>query len=78
MSKFSVLVIEHDWRMRKMLRANLEALGLEVLEAVSARHAFEMVEGRRPDLIMVDSQLPDVDAIRLMSDIRARWAGRGR
>jgi DNA-binding response OmpR family regulator len=50
----SVLAIEQDWRLRKLLRANLEAVGLEVREAVNQQHGLESLEQGRPDLILLD------------------------
>lgn len=74
MSQKSVLVIEHEWRMRKMLRANLQALGLVVWEAVSGRHALGLLTEQWPDLIVIDCQLPDIDVAQLLGEIRALGA----
>ena len=56
-----MLAIEHDWRLRKLIRANLEALGLEVREAVSEQHGLQLLGECRPDLILLDLELPGVD-----------------
>jgi CheY-like chemotaxis protein len=40
-----VLAIEHDWRIRKLIRANLEAVGLVVREAVSEQHGLQLLGG---------------------------------
>ena len=61
-----VLAIEHDWRLRKLIRANLEPLGLEVQEAVSGEHGFELVREGRPDLILLDLDLPNTDIEKLL------------
>jgi CheY-like chemotaxis protein len=66
MKQVAVLVIEHEWRMRKLVRANLEVLGLTVWEAVSGKHALEILHERRPDLIMVDCPLPDIGVVHLL------------
>jgi CheY-like chemotaxis protein len=60
-----VLTIEGDWRIRKLIRANLEPLGLAVEEAVSGEHGLELIRKSVPDLILVDLDLPDVDAMHL-------------
>ncbi len=62
----TVLAIEHDWRIRKLIRANLEPLGMEVREAVSGQHGLQLLDQRQPDLIILDLDLPDVDALRLV------------
>ena len=61
-----VLAIEHDWRLRKLIRANLEPLGLEVQEAVSGEHGLELLREGQPDLILLDLDLPDTDAAQLL------------
>ena len=71
-----VLAIEHDWRIRKLIRANLEALGLEVREAVSEQHGLQLLGECRPDLILVDLELPGVDLLRLVRALRAEMDGR--
>ena len=43
-----MLVIERDWRLRKLIRANLEVLGLEVREAVSGRHGLQLIRQTPP------------------------------
>jgi CheY-like chemotaxis protein len=58
MARYYVLVIEHNWHLRKLIRANLEALGFEVQDAVSERHALQRLEEGRPDLILLDLDLP--------------------
>ena len=71
-----VLVIERDWRMRKLIRVNLEALGLRVREAVSGQHGLGLLGEGMPDLILLDLDLPDVDAGQLFELLRSRIAER--
>ncbi len=71
-----VLAIEHDWRIRKLIRANLEALGLEVREAISEEHGLQLLDECRPDLILLDLELPNVDLPRLVHTLHAGLDGR--
>jgi two-component system chemotaxis response regulator CheY len=70
-----VLTIEHDWRMRKLIRANLEAMGIEVHEAVSGEHGLQLLHEGKPDLILLDLDLPDMDALYLLGTLRDRFRG---
>ena len=70
-----VLVIERNWRIRKLIRANLEALGLGVREAVSEQHAVQLLDECRPDLVLLDVELPGVDVPRLINTFHARLDG---
>jgi DNA-binding response OmpR family regulator len=71
-----VLAIEHDWRIRKLIRANLEPLGIEVSEAVSVQHGLQLLRELQPDLILLDLELPDMDAVHLLEALPARADGR--
>ena len=62
--------------MRKVIRANLEAQGLTVQEAVGGPHGLQMIGERRPDLILLDLDLPDMDVWQLISAFQAIFAGR--
>jgi DNA-binding response OmpR family regulator len=70
-----VLAIEHDWRIRKLIRANLEALGLEVRGAVSGRHGLRLLGEDRPDLIFLDTELPDMEVTDLLNRLQAELSG---
>ncbi len=71
-----MLAIEHDWRLRKLIRANLEPLGLEVREAVSEQHGLQLLGECRPDLILLDLELPGVDLPRLIHTLHVELDGR--
>jgi two-component system KDP operon response regulator KdpE len=75
MSQERVLAIEHDWRMRKLIRANLEPLGMEVREAVDAQHGLRLLAESRPDLILLDLELPGTDALHLLKLLLASLDG---
>ena len=65
-----MLAIEHDWRLCKLIRANLEALGIKVRVAVSGRHGLELLDREQPDLILLDLDLPDTDALSLLVTVQ--------
>jgi len=67
-----VLAIESNWRIRKLIRANLEALGLQVREAVSEQHGLQHIREERPNLILLDLDLPDADAVQLLRDLHGQ------
>ena len=71
-----VLAVECNWRIRKLIRANLEAMGLAVQEAVSGQHALQMLGQAQPDLILVDLDAPGMDALTLLSTIQVLLAGK--
>jgi len=70
-----VLAIEHDWRMRKLLQANLESVGLDVQGAVSGQHGLHLISQMTPDLILLSTELPDIDASYLLERLHAQLSG---
>ncbi len=71
----TVLVVEHDWKMRKLLRANLEALGMVVQEAVSVDHGLVLLGQDDPDLIILDLDFPGVDVLHAVTKVHAGAKG---
>jgi DNA-binding response OmpR family regulator len=76
MGGLSVLAIEQDWRIRTLIRANLEALGIEVREAVSLQHGLQLLQECLPKLILLDLDLPNTDAVRFLCDLDLRSDGK--
>jgi DNA-binding response OmpR family regulator len=73
-----VLVIDDDPPIRLLCRVNLEAEGMEVLEAVDGAAGLELARTAHPDVILLDVTLPGLDgwevAAQLASDERTRSA----
>jgi two-component system KDP operon response regulator KdpE len=66
----SVLVVEDDAEARHMLARALATRGYRVEEAASGLDALERWERRRPDVIVLDLGLPDVDGLQVVRRIR--------
>ena len=54
-----VLVVDDESDVRRFLTAVLEKRGHETLTAADGREAFEVAEREKPDLIILDLQMPD-------------------
>ncbi len=68
-----VLVVEDEPQMRRFLRAALESHGHRVLEAVTAREGLMLATSHRPELILLDLGLPDLDGLELTTRLR-EWS----
>jgi DNA-binding response OmpR family regulator len=70
----TVLVIDDEAPIRLLCRVNLEAEGLEVLEAPDGAAGLELARERRPDAILLDVMMPGLDgwavAEQLLTDER--------
>ena len=68
-----ILNVEDNPVLRRMLRQFLEAKGFTVIEATDGKEAIERARGERPDLILMDVQLPvlsGLDATRAIKSTR--------
>ena len=66
-----VLVVEDNERNMKLFRDVLQASGYRTLEATTGERAVELVLEHRPDLVLMDIQLPDIDGIEALDRLRA-------
>jgi len=67
----TVLVVEDDDEQRAVLVRDLRARGYRPVEAVDGRSAIERWESRRPDIVLLDLGLPDVEGVRIIRRIRS-------
>lgn len=65
-----VLVVDDERAIRKYLRAALNAQGYTVYETGSGKEAIQMVVADRPDLIILDLGLPDLDGVEVTRQLR--------
>ena len=65
-----LLVVEDDEPTRRTLRDYLVRRGYRVDEAASAGEALRAWDARRPDLVLLDLGLPDLDGVDLIRRIR--------
>ena len=56
-----VLVVDDTLRIRELLADYLETEGFEVRTATNGRDALEVLDGWRPDLIVLDLSMPEMD-----------------
>jgi two-component system KDP operon response regulator KdpE len=69
----TVLVIDDEPQIRRVLRSTFEEEGLRVLEAASGREGADLAAAQRPDLVVLDLGLPDMTGIAVCKEIRA-WS----
>jgi len=71
-----VLVVDDERSIRLLCRVNLVASGIDVLEASDGREGLELARQERPDLVLLDVMMPELDgwtvARELAADERTR------
>ncbi len=68
-----VLVVEDEKQIRRFVRTSLEAQGHKVFEAQSAKEGLVEAGTRKPDLVILDLGLPDLDGVEFIRDLRT-WS----
>jgi DNA-binding response OmpR family regulator len=64
-----VLVIDDEAPIRLLCRVNLEAEGMEVLEAADGLSGLEAARARRPDIVLLDVMMPGLDGWRVAEEL---------
>lgn len=67
---FSILVIDDEAQIRKLLEISLEANDYKVLFAVNGKEGITMSASHQPDLILLDLGLPDEDGQVILKKLR--------
>jgi len=68
-----ILVIDDEVQIRRMLRISLDAHGYRVKEATTSQEGVQQAAMSRPDLIILDLNLPDKSGLETLKDIR-EWS----
>ena len=67
------LVVDDEVQIRRLLRLVLEAENYKVHEAETGQQALMEVATRRPDIVLLDLGLPDVDGLAVLKRLR-EWS----
>jgi two-component system chemotaxis response regulator CheY len=67
-----VLVVDDAALVRRFYRVALEAAGFDVLEALNGLEALENLLAEAVDLLIVDINMPQMDGITFLRELRAR------
>jgi len=67
------LIIDDEVQIRRLLRLALEARGYVVSEAENGRLGLQEAVFQRPDVILLDLGLPDMDGIEVLKNLR-EWS----
>src|SRR5450755_675354 len=69
-----VLVIDDDASARRLVRLILRADPLRIIEAATGVEGLSRASAERPEVILVEQALPDIDGIEIIEALRARSA----
>jgi two-component system, OmpR family, KDP operon response regulator KdpE len=75
MNNATILVVDDEPQIRRVLRATLSGSGFDVIEAKNGQEAIEMVMREHPDLILLDVNMPGMSGFEVCSKIRLSFSG---
>jgi two-component system KDP operon response regulator KdpE len=67
------LVIDDEPQIRRLLRVTLEANGYRVFDAATGQEGIAQAAQRRPDVVLLDLGLPDLDGVQVLKRLR-EWS----
>ena len=67
----TILAVDDSPSMRQMVRATLESAGYGVFEAADGQEALDWARKNSVDLVISDVNMPNMDGIQLVSELRA-------
>lgn len=70
MNAASILVVDDEPQIRRVLRSTLTFRGYELLEAGSGEEALELARKVKPDLILLDVNLPGMSGVETCRELR--------
>src|SRR5690242_19151687 len=69
-----ILVVDDEPAIRRLLRTSLAANDYRTVEAENGKAALDLVAREKPDLLILDLGLPDIDGLEVIRTIRANSA----
>jgi two-component system cell cycle response regulator DivK len=65
-----ILIVEDNEKNMKLVRDVLQAKGYDTIEAVTGEEGIRLATERKPDLILMDIQLPGINGIEALRALR--------
>jgi CheY-like chemotaxis protein len=75
MSNATILVVDDEPQIRRVLQAALSSNGYDVIEAKNGKEAITAVLREHPDLILLDVNMPGMSGFEACSKIRMSFGG---
>ncbi|MBI4188814.1 MAG: response regulator transcription factor [Chloroflexi bacterium] len=70
MAKGKILVVDDERKILSLVRAYLETEGYQVVEATNGRQALDVFRREKPDMVVLDLMLPELDGLEVCREIR--------
>ena len=68
----TILVVDDEFDTREVLKDRLESLNYRVLTAATGEEGLERLERENPQMVLLDIELPDMNGLEMLGEIRKR------
>lgn len=68
----TVLIVEDEKNLLELYRSELTAEGYDVIVASTGKQAVELLKSKRPDVVVMDIRMPEMDGIEALGKVVAR------
>ena len=69
-----ILLVEDEANIRQLVRYNLEKEGFQIIEAVDGLQGVKLAKTEKPDLVLLDLMLPEMDGLEVCRNIKGNTA----
>jgi DNA-binding response OmpR family regulator len=74
MARKKILVVDDEVDFAELIKARLEKNNYEVVTANNGKAALDMVKKEKPDAVLLDIMMPEIDGLTVLKQIRAQDA----
>ena len=71
MNQQMIFVVEDDEEFTQLLRIRLESKGYQVLATANGEEAYNLIQARRPHLVILDIFLPNTDGLTILKRLKS-------
>ena len=72
MAKIKILLVDDEVDFLEMLSTRIKKWGFDVIEARSGKEGMDAIASQRPDIVILDYVMPDMDGISVLREIREK------
>lgn len=71
-----ILAVDDEQHILRLIKVNLERAGYDVVTALDGKDALEKVEAEKPDLLVLDAEMPGLNSLEVLQSLRKSAAPR--
>jgi two-component system alkaline phosphatase synthesis response regulator PhoP len=68
--KIKILIVDDDLPLQELLKINLGSRGYVTIKAINGKEAIEKAKNERPDLVILDILMPEIDGWEVCKELR--------